>query len=271
MNEQNKTEEVVFDKLIRDDGEKIVALLTVIPSRRDVVLHTIDSIYDQVDELRIIFNGFDHLPSWAVRSPKIKARVDRGNSLSDCAKWLHVPDKGYVLSIDDDILYPEDYVSTMIAKIEQYERKAVVTVHGSYFTVPYISYGKSKRSFRFMMGLNKDVRVPMIGTGTLAFHIDTIPAFLFVEAVKNLLPNRSDIWFSRFCLENNIPMMCIERMKYWLKPLRTDGDTIWNKMCNDEEFLNENTILVNKCLLPHIKTNLMIGAAVEERYVIFNR
>ena len=266
MNDQIKTKEELCDKLI----EKTTVLLTTIPSRRDVVLHTIDSVYDQVDEIRIVFNGYDHLPSWALRAPKIKGRVDPTNRLSDCAKWLHVPDDGYVFTIDDDILYPDDYIFTMIDKIEQYNREAVATVHGSFFDLPFISYGMSKKSFRFMLGLPMDVLIPMIGTGTLAFHTDTIT--ITADDVKNLLPNRSDIWFSLLCFQQLVSMICIERPKYWLKPLRTNGDTIWNKMQNDKNFLNENTKLIGKLFLPYICANpkLVITEELEKDYVLFN-
>ncbi|GAG82865.1 unnamed protein product, partial [marine sediment metagenome] len=140
---------------------------------------------------------------------------------------------------------------TMINKIEQYNRKAVLTVHGSFFKLPFIGFRESKRSFHFMQELRKDVRVPMIGTGTLAFHTDTIkPKF------ENILPSRSDIWFSALCLKQNIPMMCIARRKAWLKPLATDNDTIWNKTMADKEFLDRNSELITEHIIPYINENI---------------
>ena len=257
-------DDVLCDKLIENSDKKITALITTIPSRKDVVLRVIDSIYDQVDEIRIVFNGYkdmpdwvfyENLPRWPHGGPKIISYLDPSNQYTDCAKWQYVPENGYVFSIDDDILYPHDYVSRMINKIEQYKRKAVVTVHGSFFQLPFIGFKESKRSFHFILEHPRDTRVPMIGTGTLAFHTDTIKP-KFEDFIS---PSRSDIWFSALCLENNIPMICVERQKEWLKPLRTNNDTIWNKMIVDKEFLDQNSKLIVEHIIPYIEGDIYVS------------
>ena len=35
----------------------------------------------------------------------------------------------YAFSVDDDIVYPPDYVRRMVTKIEEYRRQAIVGVH----------------------------------------------------------------------------------------------------------------------------------------------
>ena len=65
---------------------------------QDVVCAVIDSVYDQVDEIRIVFNGYDSVPDWAFKAPKIRPPIDRTNTFTDSAKWLHVPEDGYVFT-----------------------------------------------------------------------------------------------------------------------------------------------------------------------------
>lgn len=230
-----------FDKLI-------TVIMTTIPSRAKAVLSAIDSIYDQVDEIRIVFNRYRLAPQWARKAPKIKVITDPSNQYTDCAKWQYLPEDGYVFSIDDDIYYPPDYVSTMIRKIEQYKRKAVVTVHGSFFKLPFVNFLESKRSFHFELDLPRDLFIPMIGTGTLAFHLDTIRP----EFKDFLSSSRSDIWFSALCIKKQIPMISIQRGRAWLRALATTEETIWNTMMADEKFLAENTRLIKELIIPYV-------------------
>lgn len=225
------------------------AILTTIPTRRSILPMVISSIYDQVDSIRIVFNGYSRIPKWVRSKSKIKAFVDTSNQYSDCAKWKVVPEEGYIFSIDDDIRYPKDYVSVLIKKIEQYNRERVITVHGSYFKIPFLGFRKSKRCVHFNCYLDEDIQVDMIGTGTLAYHTDTIkPQF-----EDFLAPGRSDIWFSARCYREGVPITCIAREKNWLVGIPTKDLSLWDKTRVDKNFLAENTEYVTKYILPYLR------------------
>jgi len=226
---------------------KITAILTTIPARENILSEVIGSIYNQVGSIRIIFNGYSKVPDWVESKPKVKAWVDASNKDTDCAKWKVAPEEGYVFSIDDDILYPKDYVSTLIEKIEQYSRECVVTVHGSYFKIPFLDFRKSKRCIHFTAESMKDVEVDLPGSATLAYHVDTIkPRFEDFFA-----PSRSDIWFSALCHKKKIPIICIARKKNWLKLIPTKGLSIWRRTRIDKDFLQKNTEYVAKYIIPY--------------------
>ena len=235
--------------------EKITALMTTIPIREEVVLITLDSIYDQVDEIRIVFNGYDRVPSWASKVPKIISYLDSSNQFTDCAKWQYLPEEGYVFVIDDDIQYPPNYVSTMICKIEQYKRKAVMTVHGSVFKRPFVSFGESKRAFHFEKALSRDIRVAMIANCTLSFHLETVRP----EFKDFLAPSRTDIWFSAVCLKKQIPMICVGHRAGWLKSLKTKGQTIWELSKTNKEFGDKNTEYIKENIIPYLTPDIFFA------------
>jgi len=229
--------------------DKITAIMTTIPSREKALLKVIDSIYDQVNSIRIVFNGYAQTPDWVKGMPKVISCVDPSNKYSDCAKWRIAPDEGYVFSIDDDIYYPEDYVSVLIKKIEEYDRRKVVTVHGSYFKLPFLDFRKSKRCSLFSSELDRDVQVNMVGSGTLGYHTDTIKP-RFSDFIS---PGRSDIWFSALCYKKCIPIVCIARKEGWLRAIPTEGLSIWDRTRTDRDFLNKNTEYVARYIIPYIE------------------
>lgn len=228
--------------------DRITAIMTTIPIRANVLLKVIDSVYDQMDSIKIVFNKYEKIPAWVKSKSKIVAFLDTSNKYSDCAKWKIAPKKGYVFSIDDDIFYPKNYVSTLIKKLEEYDRKSVVTVHGAYFRLPFCDFRADKKNYAFANGRDKDTRVDIMGSGTLAYHTDTIrPKF------KDFLsPNRSDIWFSSICHRKKIPIICVARDKGWLKGLRTKGPRIWDLTKYNEDFRKKNTEYVKKYILPFL-------------------
>jgi len=229
--------------------DEVTAIMTTIPSRGKALLEVIDSIYDQVDSIRVVFNGYTRAPEWTKRMSKVVSYVDSSNKYSDCAKWRIAPDKGYVFSVDDDIYYPKDYVSVLIEKIEEYDRKKVVTVHGSYFKLPFLDFRKSKRCFHFSSKLDEDVQVNLVGSGTLGYHTDTIKP-KFSDFIS---PGRSDIWFSALCYKKHVPIVCIAREEGWLRPVPVEGPSIWDRTRMDKDFLDKNTEYVARYIIPYVE------------------
>lgn len=64
--------------------------------------------------------------------PNVEVLQGYAGNIQDNGKFYAVDkiDKSsYVFTVDDDIIYPKDYVRRMITKVEEYGRKAVVGVH----------------------------------------------------------------------------------------------------------------------------------------------
>ncbi len=197
--------------------DTITATMATMPGREASLLETVESIIDQVDELHIYFNNISSCPELESNA-KIKCYFSENEcgDLGDAGKFFTCDQiRGYHFSIDDDIIYPGDYVSTMIQAIEQHERRVVVSCHGRLFEqLPVQSYYKGHTAAFSCLG---NVAVPVfahvIGTGVLAFHSDTIKLQLAIFEYSNM----ADIWFSKHCNENNVPRLIIPHIKGWLK------------------------------------------------------
>lgn len=153
----------------------VVCGMASIPSRVDVLRITVDSILPQVDHLFVYLNGFDWVPEFLASEKITVFRSSEYGDYRDNSKYFGLrclEEEGYFFSIDDDIEYPSDYVSEMVAAIERYDRSAIVGVHG-------VIYGAGSRLFldravlHFRNPLEADVPVSALGTGTTAFHTST--------------------------------------------------------------------------------------------------
>lgn len=189
----------------------ITAQLATIPGREESVKKTKASLKDQVDNLFI-----------------------RHNSPSDAMKFFGL-DKldGYLFTCDDDLLYPPDYVETMIRKIEQYGRKALITCHGRTFPKRELkSYYRDKlEGFRCLGTVDRDVQVDSGGTGVMAWHSDLWrPEMDWFKA-----PNMADVFIAVEAKIRNIPIICIEHKEGWIESTPEGYYGIWNQHINDDK------------------------------------
>jgi len=164
--------------------EGVVACMATYPARRHIFLDSINTIIKQVDRLYVYLNNYDEVPEEILvhdYSDKIEYILDPSSRLRASAKfsWLSSVNCN-VITIDDDILYPSDYVEKLLACSKRYSDNAVIGVHGSIFKEYVKDASKCRESvFNFQNELNKDTEVHMLGSGTTLFpasvlkHIDT--------------------------------------------------------------------------------------------------
>jgi hypothetical protein len=117
-------------------------------NRKDSLLKTIESIYNQADTINIALNLYSEVPKELIDN-KINI-FNTDNSIGASFKFLRICESnGYFFSIDDDLIYPKNYSDYMIDKFNQYDRKNIVTLHGrkynefpikSYYKSPHIKY-----------------------------------------------------------------------------------------------------------------------------------
>jgi hypothetical protein len=205
-------------KLITNhDMGKIVATMATMPGRESSLMSVVESIIHQVDELRIYANNLTK-ENIHLNHKKVKwfYSKDHLGDLGDVGKFYQCETiKGYHFTIDDDIIYPSDYVYAMIEAIERYNRKCVISTHGRIFPTGYIKsyYKGAMRQFSCLRSVSEDIYAHVIGTGVLAYHTDTlkIPFEIFEAS------NMADIWFSRYCQQHDIPRMIIKHQGGWIK------------------------------------------------------
>jgi hypothetical protein len=234
---------IFAESILRKNNARasIVASMATIPSRESTLHKIVGSILSQVDRLNIFLNGHKQIPPF-LKHPKIRiAHSDTYGDQGDIGKFFWADEiQGYHFTIDDDIIYPKDYVKRCIEKIEKYGRKAVVGIQGVLLVEPINNYYKNRKVFYFGSALQKDRYVHILGTGTVAYHTDTIR----VQHKDFKIKNMADIWFGVIAQQQKVPMICIARPHHYL---REEGGreqhSIYSSSQNSAEY---QTFVVNQ-------------------------
>lgn len=202
--------------------------------RDEFLFKTIDSIYNQADEINIALNSHSEIPLKLQNDSKINCYIT-DNSIGDGFKFYRLIDSdGYYFTVDDDLIYPPGYADFMIEKYNYYKRQYIVTLHGrTFFQYPVQSYYRSPcHSNRCLGTVLKDVFIHFGGTGVMMFHTDLLK--FDYNDIK--YPNMADIWIGKFAAENGVRIVCLAHNQGYLGYQAEVGeDTIFDKWkFNDE-------------------------------------
>lgn len=221
-------------------NDSIICGMATVEGREDSLKDTINSIINQVDKLIVYQNGykerFDFLNNNKI---EIISSLDTGIDMGDAGKFYRVGDfkDSYYLSIDDDLIYPEDYVQKIIHNLKKYNNKIIVSFHGRILDENLDTYynGHSK-VFRCLGEVEEDEFIHFGGTGVMGFHTS------FVDIDFNYFkhPNMADIWVGLFARDRKIPILCISHDDKWI--LHTTkinlNETIFKRSKNNDSIQN---------------------------------
>jgi len=194
-------------------------------NRKDSLIKTIDSIFDQSDIINISLNSYECIPV-ELFDRKIRIFIT-DNEKGDAYKFINLENSdGYYFTIDDDIIYPSDYSKYMIEKVEEYNRKSIITLHGrSFNNFPIKSYyGSASRKIHCLYDLHEDESVQFGGTGVMCVHTDLLN--IGIDYFR--FPNMADIWIGKFAIENDIKIICAMHKEGFLKYQSSVVDTIYS-------------------------------------------
>jgi hypothetical protein len=121
----------------------------------------------------------------------------------------------YYFSCDDDILYPSDYVITMVEAIER--TGTIVTHHGRELLGLDRNYYRGHKGFRCLDENNTEQIIDVAGTGVTAFRTDY---FNPTEIYKATDKRMSDLVFSLEAAQQSKQITILKHTKNWLKDLR---------------------------------------------------
>jgi hypothetical protein len=158
----------------------IRAHLATFPPRSGILMQVVAAILPQVDRLCICLNEYQAVPQALADEPKIEALIpDR--DLKDAGKFAFVPAADdVVFTIDDDILYPPDYVSESLRYFRKLDPARHVVGHlGHAFLPGAAGAGWKNWPFRRKNGAMR--KVDLIGTGTCCQAGQIFPTLAQVE------------------------------------------------------------------------------------------
>lgn len=208
-------------------GQRRVGTMASFPPRRDGLKLSIDSILPQLDQLIVYLNGYEGVPEF-LRDPKIRIvrSQDALGDLRDNGKFFDLPqeDDAYVFTLDDDLIYPPDYVAKMIFQIEMLGRSVVVGVHGANF--PDGEFTRLNQRTVFHFAFKKPGRfVDLLGTGTTAWHSSTLKLSLSNFETKGV----SDLWFAAAAAQQSVPLYSVARDTGWLVEQPRSDTSLWQE------------------------------------------
>lgn len=176
-------------------------------NRKKTLIKTIESIYDQCDVINVALNNYDEIPQ-ELYDNKINIFITN-NEKGDAYKFIDLTNSnGYFFTMDDDLVYCQDYVKNMVDNVEKYGRKNIITLHGrSFKKFPIRSYyNDTTKVYHFSNQLDKDLNVNVGGTGVMAFHTELFKVDInFFEK-----PNMADIWIAAIAKKKSIPITCVK-------------------------------------------------------------
>ena len=199
--------------------DKITAYMATFPSREENVEKAVDSLINQVDEIVLVCNADMNIKKRKKLNiyniSDLIGDVGCAGKFIFCYEW-----NGYVLTVDDDFIYPKDYVEKTIANIEKYNRECVISWHGRTDDFPIKKYKKGYKDFyQCTKNVDSDKEVNIIGTGVLGFHSDIFNKIGY-DIIQMRYTNCSDIFFSMALDARDIKMIVPKHDENWLLPLK---------------------------------------------------
>lgn len=216
---------------------EVVACLATIPSRKKELRLVCEGLLPQVDRLFIYFNNYkeSEVPLWAKSIDKVEYETSldgQYGDLGDVGKFYfcseEMKDKyginGLVFTCDDDIVYPDWYVSRTVSLIKDQYEGEVLSYHGSIINNKNRNYhrGGIVKSFKVADSVEGFNRVNVGGTGCMCFNVNTFRPSLKMFQFTNM----SDIFIARLCNESRINITVVPHLKGDFKILPV-ADTIW--------------------------------------------
>lgn len=193
----------------------IIAGMATIPERIDLLKVSIASIVTQFDQIYLYLNRFHTVPDFIKQYPHIIPIL--GEDTGDVGKFYGIKNVGdYYFTLDDDILYPHDYRSTLINKIKELNTSCVC-VHANTLPMGEISsYYQDKIGLHFERKLDEDTLIDIPGTGTMCIDIKKMKLSYTDIPVKNM----TDLTMARYLQKNGIKAYAIKRKDNWLTQLK---------------------------------------------------
>lgn len=221
-----------------------IANMATFPARAERLKASIESVLPQVDVLNICLNEYEAVPEWLSLSPKINAVIpDR--DMKDLGKFIFSADADDdVVLVDDDILYPIDYVEHSLRTWEVAKqalgRPCVGGYHGTIYQrygvvrlikdvlkrrgIKRAQFGHAKILHAYHTELRRARIVTQVGTGTTVLKGSQIPPIEFMTGAER----RADVRFARWCHEQSLPIVVLPRQAGWM-PCDEEEDvlSIW--------------------------------------------
>ncbi len=197
-------------------GDYKVCGVATVPGREEALKDTIISMIDQVDKIIVYQNGYKQNLNFDCKGKvEVISSFDTRIDMGDAGKFFKVDEyqNCYYFSIDDDLIYPKDYVEKMIGVLKRYKNRVVASCHGRIMKPGAKSYYNDiEENFRCLDKVAEEKYIHFGGTGVMAFHTKHVK-FNFDDCKA---PNMADIWMGLFARKHDIPIVIVPHSEGWI-------------------------------------------------------
>ena len=187
-----------------DTSLKVTANIATQPHRFESLLKTLETIDGQFDEIRLYLKNFDYVPS---ELKKFTTYI--GEDLTDNGKFFWSNnDNEYYFTLDDDILYPNDYVEKTLPLIGD----RIISYHGRILVGQNRGYYSKHKAYMYYWELPRERKLDVMGTGVSAFNTNFFKPNLWRTPNYKM----TDLVISLEAHMCNIPIISPKKSKNWL-------------------------------------------------------
>lgn len=184
------------------------AHMATFPPRQSIMWDTIHSIAPQVDKLCVCLNEYTEIPARLMEIPNLEPMIP-DQDLKDAGKFAFPAESDdIVFTIDDDIIYPQDYVSRLVKfadKIELEQNSIGYQAHTWVYKKRFEKHGW--RNFLFGKECKKIIKVDVLGTGTVCALGKNVPPLDDMITSAGFV----DFRFSRHQIKRGVNMWTLPR------------------------------------------------------------
>lgn len=194
----------------------IRAHLATFPPRRAAMLEVVRRIAPQVDHLFICLNEYQDVPEELEAFENVTCAIPEDN-LRDVGKFYFEPaPDDWVITIDDDLAYADDYVARFIEMSETVDMdRNVLGYMGLNAKTDVITSRRDHNLIGFRRNLGRFLGVDVLGTGTAFFKGSNFPTLEYMYTSKCFVDVRAGQW----CIDKGLQCWMVPRAQDYLNIL----------------------------------------------------
>lgn len=202
----------------------IIVNMATFPGRVEALCRALDSLSPQVDVINLVMNEYSNAPEFLAKYDKLRVFLPE-KDLKDTGKFLNAAAADDdVFLCDDDIVYPADYVTRMMAIRQKFANlDPIIGVHGVIYSDFFGGQPESRVVYVFKHALAAHKLVNQLGSGTVYCKGHQLPPFEFMETAQKFVDLRMAVWAHR----QTYPMICVARKAEWLQDIAA-SDSIFH-------------------------------------------
>lgn len=247
----------------------IVGNIATYPPRRDGLIAAVRRLAPQFSKLNVVLNEYDAVLADLSEFGNVEQIIPTHDTKDAGKFYPDIAEAEYVFMLDDDILYPDDYVEKGLFEFNKLgSTKILASFHGSIYTRPefvkrkdrttrwrkrsgvfwrLVDYPNEVRTYDtrladfrdvlvFYHGQERPVVVDQAASGVSILRAEYVPSYDYMRDSQKFV----DVRLARWAYETGLTSVVLPRAKEWLRPVRYD-ETIFNdftatnpKHVNDE-------------------------------------